>query len=234
MKLRPSLSVRRLPAIALATAGLLSSVLWARAADGARDFVANKLAADYPALDALYKHLHTNPELSLMEEKTAARLAAELRSVGYAVTEKFGGTGIVGVLQNGPGPVLYIRTDLDGLPIAEETGLPYASKTRVTNLAGQEVPVMQGCGHDIHMTVFTGTARMLAAMKDRWAGTVLETLFGILPDEAARILAIWLRNGLLIETEYRHPDQRKPRLGLKVVDSKRPTTANPNPAGASQ
>ena len=142
-------------------------------ADGARDFVANKLAADYPALEALYKHLHTNPELSLMEEKTAARLAAELRSVGYAVTEKFGGTGIVGVLQNGPGPVLYIRTDLDGLPIAEETGLPYASTTRVTNLAGQEVPVMQGCGHDIHMTVFTGTARMLAAMKDRWSGTVV-------------------------------------------------------------
>lgn len=142
-------------------------------ADGARDFVANKLAADYPALEALYKHLHTNPELSLMEEKTATRLAAELRSVGYAVTEKFGGTGIVGVLQNGPGPVLYIRTDLDGLPIAEETGLPYASTTRVTNLAGQEVPVMQGCGHDIHMTVFTGTARMLAAMKDRWSGTVV-------------------------------------------------------------
>jgi hippurate hydrolase len=141
--------------------------------DGARDFVANKLAADYPALDALYKHLHTNPELSLMEEKTAARLAAELRSVGYTVTEKFGGTGLVGVLANGPGPVLYIRTDLDGLPITEETGLPYASTTRVTNLAGQEVSVMQGCGHDIHMTVFTGTARMLAAMKDRWSGTVV-------------------------------------------------------------
>jgi len=151
----------------------LSSVLCSPAADGARDFVANKLAADYPALDALYKHLHANPELSLMEEKTAARLAAELRSVGYTVTEKFGGTGIVGVLSNGPGPVLYIRTDLDGLPITEETGLPYASTTRVTNLAGQEVSVMQGCGHDIHMTVFTGTARMLAAMKDRWSGTVV-------------------------------------------------------------
>ena len=163
MKLRISVSVLC----------LLSSVLWAQAADGARDFVANKLAADYPALDALYKHLHTHPELSLMEEKTAARLAAELRSVGYTVTEKFGGTGIVGVLQNGPGPVLYIRTDLDGLPITEETGLPYASQTRVTNLAGQEVSVMQGCGHDIHMTVFTGTARMLAAMKDRWSGTVV-------------------------------------------------------------
>ncbi|MBP7481836.1 MAG: M20/M25/M40 family metallo-hydrolase, partial [Lacunisphaera sp.] len=152
---------------------LLSSVLWARAADDARDFVAHKLAADYPALDALYKHLHTNPELSLMEEKTAARLAAELRAVGFEVTEKFGGHGVVGVFKNGPGPVVYFRTDLDGLPIAEETGLPYASTARVTNLSGQEVPVMQGCGHDIHMTIFTGTARMLVAMKDRWSGTAV-------------------------------------------------------------
>ncbi|MBL9218811.1 MAG: amidohydrolase [Opitutaceae bacterium] len=143
------------------------------AADHAKSLVAQKLAADYPALDALYKHLHAHPELSLMEEQTAARLAAELRAAGYEVTEKFGGTGIVGVLQNGPGPVVYFRTDLDGLPVAEETGLLYASTTRVTNLAGQEVPVMQACGHDIHMTVFTGTARMLAALKDRWSGTAV-------------------------------------------------------------
>lgn len=153
--------------LALALAGSLV------AADDAKSLVAQKLAADYPALDALYKHLHTHPELSLMEEQTAARLAAELRAAGYAVTEKFGGTGIVGVLKNGPGPVVYFRTDLDGLPVAEETGLPYASTTRVTNLSGQEVPVMQACGHDIHMTVFTGTARMLAALKDRWSGTAV-------------------------------------------------------------
>jgi amidohydrolase len=152
---------------------LLSSVFCLQAAESPRDFVANKLAADYPALEALYKHLHANPELSLMEEKTAARLAAELRAAGFEVTEKFGGTGIVGVLRNGPGPVLYVRTDLDGLPIAEETGLPYASKTRVTNLAGQEVPTMHGCGHDIHMTIFTGAARVLAAMKPHWSGTLV-------------------------------------------------------------
>jgi amidohydrolase len=143
------------------------------AADDAKSLVAQKLAADYPELDALYKHLHAHPELSLMEEQTAARLAAELRAAGYTVTEKFGGTGIVGVLKNGPGPVVYFRTDLDGLPVAEETGLPYASTTRATNLAGQEVSVMQACGHDIHMTVFTGTARMLAALKDRWSGTAV-------------------------------------------------------------
>jgi hippurate hydrolase len=142
-------------------------------ADSVQSRVAEKLAADYPSLEALYRHLHANPELSLMEEKTAARLAAELRATGLEVTERIGGTGIVAVIRNGPGPVVYFRTDLDGLPIQEETGLPYASKVRVTNLAGQEVSVMQGCGHDIHMTVFTGTARMLMAMKDRWSGTAV-------------------------------------------------------------
>ena len=152
---------------ALLAAPLLS------AADGVRDRVANKLAADYPALDKFYTDLHLHPELSLMEEMTSAKVAAELRAAGYEVTEKFGGYGVVGVLKNGAGPTLLIRTDLDGLPVTEETGLPYASQTRVTNLAGQEVSTMQACGHDIHMTVFTGTARMLAAMQDRWSGTVL-------------------------------------------------------------
>jgi amidohydrolase len=181
---------------------LLASCSLLPAAESPRDFVANKLAADYPALDALYKHLHAHPELSLMEEKTAARLAAELRSAGFEVTEKFGGTGIVGVLKNGPGPVLYVRTDLDGLPIAEETGLPYASKTRVTNLAGQEVAVMQGCGHDIHMTIFTGTARVLAAMKDRWSGTLV--FIGQPAEEVGIGARAMLADGLY--TKFPHPD----------------------------
>jgi len=145
-----------------------------RAADGTTPaVVAQKLAADYPALLALYSDLHAHPELSLMEEKTAAKLAAELRSIGFEVTEKFGGHGIVGVLKNGPGPTLLIRTDLDGLPVLEETGVPYASTTRVTDLTGTDVPVMQACGHDLHMTIFTGTARQLAAHRERWSGTVL-------------------------------------------------------------
>jgi hippurate hydrolase len=150
----------------------LSSVASAKG-DGVRDQVANKLAADYPALERFYTDLHLHPELSLMEEKTSAKVAAELRAAGFEVTEKFGGYGVVGVLQNGAGPTLLVRTDLDGLPVAEETGLPYASTARVTNLSGQEVAVMQACGHDIHMTVFTGTARMLAALKDRWSGTLV-------------------------------------------------------------
>ncbi len=145
-----------------------------RAADGTTPaVVAQKLAADYPSLLALYSDLHAHPELSLMEEKTAAKLAAELRALGFEVTEKFGGHGIVGVLKNGPGPTLLVRTDLDGLPVLEETGVPYASTTRVTDLTGKDVPVMQACGHDLHMTIFIGTARQLAAHRDRWSGTVL-------------------------------------------------------------
>jgi len=145
-----------------------------RAADGTTTaVVAQKLAADYPSLLALYSELHAHPELSLMEEKTAAKLAAELRAVGFEVTEKFGGHGIVGVLKNGPGPTLLVRADLDGLPLLEETGVPCASKTRVTDLTGKEVPTMHACGHDLHMTIFTGTARQLAAHRDRWSGTLV-------------------------------------------------------------
>ena len=161
---------RSLKALALLVA--LATPL--RAADGTTPVVvAQKLAADYPSLLALYSDLHAHPELSLMEEKTAAKLAAELRAVGFEVTEKFGGHGIVGVLKNGPGPTLLVRTDLDGLPVLEETGVPYASTARVTDLTGKDVPVMQACGHDLHMTIFTGTARQLAAHRDRWSGTVL-------------------------------------------------------------
>jgi hippurate hydrolase len=154
-------------------AACLAMIRPAPAAESVSAFVANRVAADYPRLEALYLDLHTHPELSLMEVRTAGRIASELRSAGFAVTEGFAGTGVVGVLKNGTGPTLLVRTDLDALPVAEETGLPYASTVRVTNLAGQDVPVMQACGHDIHMTVFTGTARMLAALADHWTGTVV-------------------------------------------------------------
>ncbi|MBL9187667.1 MAG: amidohydrolase [Opitutaceae bacterium] len=145
------------------------------AADSAgHSAIAAKIAADYPMLDALYKDLHAHPELSLMEERSAAKVAAGLRGAGAEVTEKFGGGhGVVGVLKNGPGPTVLIRCDLDGLPVQEETGLPYASKMRVKNLAGQEVATMHACGHDLHMTCLVGTARALASVRDRWAGTVV-------------------------------------------------------------
>lgn len=152
---------------------LTSTVAFAAVNPALREAVQRKVAADYAHLDALYKDLHANPELSLMEERTAGVIARELRNAGVEVTEKIGGHGVVGLLKNGSGPTLLIRTDLDALPLQEETGLAYASTKRVRNLVGQEVPTMHGCGHDIHMTAFVGTARALAALKDRWSGTVL-------------------------------------------------------------
>jgi hippurate hydrolase len=153
------------------------STLLATVAAGAdpalRETVASKVTADYPQLDAFYRDLHSHPELSLMEERSAGKVAGELRAAGYEVTEKFGGFGVVGVMKNGPGPTVLIRADLDGLPVPEETGLPYASTVRVKNLSGQEVPVMQACGHDIHMTCLVGTARALASVRSRWSGTLV-------------------------------------------------------------
>lgn len=127
----------------------------------------------YPSLGALYIDLHRNPELSKMEEKTAAKMAERLRAAGFEVTENIGGFGVVGVLRNGPGPVVMLRTDMDALPIKEETGLPYASTVMVQNLSGETVPVMHACGHDAHMTSWVGAATLLAGSKDRWSGTLL-------------------------------------------------------------
>lgn len=127
----------------------------------------------YPDLFALYRDLHAHPELSFQEKNTSAKIAGRLKALGYSVTEQVGGYGVVGVLRNGPGPTVLIRTDLDALPIAEETGLPYASRALGKADDGKQVPVMQACGHDIHMTVFTGVAQSLVQFKNRWQGTVV-------------------------------------------------------------
>ena len=161
-----------------------------------------QVAADYPRLDALYKHLHANPELSLQEEKTAARMAAELREAGFAVTEKVGGHGVVGVLKNGPGPTVMIRTDLDGLPVVERTGLPYASKARAKDPQGTDVGVMHACGHDVHMASWVGTARALSATKDRWRGTVV--MVGQPAEEIGAGAPAMLKDGLF--TRFPRPD----------------------------
>jgi amidohydrolase len=133
-----------------------------------------------PNLLDIYKGLHTNPELSHQEARTSALLAGELRKAGFTVTERVGkypdGTqayGVVAILENGPGPRLLIRTDMDALPIVEETGLPYASHVHTKNAAGQDVGVMHACGHDIHVTTMIGTGRALAALKSQWHGTVM-------------------------------------------------------------
>jgi hippurate hydrolase len=125
------------------------------------------------SLEALYKHLHAHPELSNQEEQTSARLAKELKALGFEVTTNVGGTGVVGILKNGDGPTVLVRTDMDALPVTEATGLPYASKARARDRYGKEVGVMHACGHDMHMTCWAGTARALASMKDRWHGTLV-------------------------------------------------------------
>jgi len=128
---------------------------------------------ELPSLVTLYQELHANPELSLHEVETSARIAAELRDAGFEVTEKMGGHGVVGILRNGEGPVVLVRTDLDALPVKEQTGAPYASTKRVKDEFGREVEAMHACGHDIHMACFVGTARVLAQTKGDWQGTLV-------------------------------------------------------------
>lgn len=126
-----------------------------------------------PELSTLYRHLHAHPELSFKEVETSKRIAEELRRAGAEVTTGVGQLGVVGVLRNGEGPTVLVRTDMDALPVTEQTGLPYASKATAKNADGEEIGVMHACGHDIHMTCFVGVARWLADHKDRWKGTVL-------------------------------------------------------------
>ncbi|MDB5683269.1 MAG: amidohydrolase [Sphingomonas bacterium] len=147
--------------------------LLAAAAPAAADPLADAVRADMPALLATYREFHANPELSNEEVKSAAKLAAEARKAGFTVTTGVGGTGVVAVLRNGPGPVVLLRADMDALPVAEQTGLPFASKVVAKTREGMTTSVMHACGHDTHMTAWIGTARRLAAMKDRWSGTLV-------------------------------------------------------------
>ena len=121
----------------------------------------------------LYKHLHENPELSWQEHNTSRLLASKLRDIGFEVTENFPNTAVVAVYKNGSGSTLLIRADMDALPVEEKTNLSYASKVRVTNTDGMEVPVMHACGHDVHMAVLIGTAKQLIKNKKNWTGTLL-------------------------------------------------------------
>src|SRR5450755_1192422 len=150
-----------------------AETLWAQELPQRKALVQGIVDAEAKSLDTLYKYLHSHPELSYEEEKTAARLAKELKSLGFEVTTNVGGHGIVGVLKNGDGPTVLIRTDMDALPIVENTGLLYASKVRTRDKDGNEVGVMHACGHDMHMTCWVGTARVLVGLKDRWRGTLV-------------------------------------------------------------
>lgn len=163
-------------------------------------------------LVALYKDLHSHPELSTQEIRSAAIMAAEARAAGFTVTEKVGGTGVVAVMVNGSGPVLLIRTDMDGLPVKEATGLPFASTALGKAADGSDTPVMHACGHDIHMSVWTGTAREMAKRRAEWAGTLV--MVAQPAEESVQGAAAMLKDGLYT----RFP---KPQFALALHDDNR-------------
>lgn len=173
-------------------------------------FIPGNLWAQIPELEEtvlkelvqLYEHLHAHPELSFLEKETSARMAAELQALGYQVSTNIGGYGVVGVLQNGPGPVVLVRADMDALPVLEETGLPYASTQKAIDITGEEVPVMHACGHDIHMTVWVGTARMMMEQKANWKGTLV--FMGQPAEERSGGAKAMLADGLY--TQFPTPD----------------------------
>ena len=166
---------RFISSLAASVALLAASLLPAHAeldAIALKKAIETSLASDYPKLDALYKELHAHPELAFQEVKTAARLAAEMRALGFDVTEKVGMTGLVAIYRNGDGPTIMVRTELDALPMEEKTGLDYASRDK-TNWNGREVFVAHSCGHDIHMATWVGTAKTLLGLKNQWQGTLM-------------------------------------------------------------
>ena len=158
----------------------------------------NFIETEIPYLRELYIDIHKNPEISLMEKETSIKLANELRKVGFEVEENFGGYGIVGILKNGEGPTILYRTDMDALPMEEKTGLPYASKVITKNIDG----TMHSCGHDMHMTVWTGTARALVDRKSEWSGTII--MIGQPAEEIGAGAAMMLNAGLY--EKYPIPD----------------------------
>jgi amidohydrolase len=163
---------------------LVIAALACRAASGPS---ASDIDGLYPGIEALYIDLHGSPELAFEEKRTAAKLSGILKTLGYDVTTGVGGTGVVGLLKNGAGPVVMLRTELDALPVTEQTGLPFASKT-----AG----VMHACGHDIHMAAWTGTAQWMAEHRERWHGTLM--LIGQPAEEAGEGAAAMLKDGLFV------------------------------------
>lgn len=152
------------------------------------------VAKDMTSLMTIYRDLHTHPELSFEEVRSAGILAAEFKKLGFKVTEKVGKTGVVAVMENGPGPVLMLRADMDGLPIPEQTGLSFASKATGKTREGQPTPIMHGCGHDTHMTSLIGTARQLAASKAQWSGTLI--LIGQPAEEIGQGAEAMMKDGL--------------------------------------
>jgi hippurate hydrolase len=155
-----------------------------------------------PELERVYTDIHAHPELSMQETRTAGIAADRLRGAGYDVADGIGQTGVVGLLRNGDGPTVMLRADMDALPVAEQTGLPYASTQTATDSTGKTVPVMHACGHDMHVTWLIGAARLLAAARDAWKGTLL--LVFQPAEETGRGAQAMVDGGLL--TRFPKPD----------------------------
>jgi amidohydrolase len=163
---------------------------------------AEQINAMYPAVETLYQDLHRSPELAFSEHQTAKKLAERVKALGYEVTTGVGGTGVVAILRNGPGPTVMLRTEMDGLPVLEKTGLAFASSVTVKNAAGETVPVMHACGHDVHMSAWYGTAKLMADNRKQWSGTLM--LVGQPAEEPLTGSAAMIKDGLF--TRFPKPD----------------------------
>ena len=181
---------------------LFASTVPAQPARAGEGVGAAQVDAIYPEVEKLYIDLHRNPELAFHEQRTAATLAARVKALGYEVTTGVGGTGLVAILKNGPGPVVMLRTELDALPIEEKTGLPFASTVTTKRDSGEIVPVSHMCGHDIHMSAWAGTAELMAKSREHWHGTLM--LVGQPAEEIVAGATAMLHDGLF--TRFPKPD----------------------------
>jgi len=168
----PCTTMNRLAGAMILAVAAISSQVQAQGVDRLAPEVAGLVTGMYPHLETIYRDIHSHPELGFEEVRTAALLAAEMRTLGFQVTEKVGKTGVVAIYRNGTGPTVMVRTELDALPMEEKSGLPYASKAKAL-FNGRDTYVAHSCGHDIHMASWIGSARALVAMKDKWQGTLM-------------------------------------------------------------
>lgn len=186
---------RNILLIAMAASGLASAAPLPKP-------MSDQLNASYPAVEKLYQELHRAPELAFNEHQTAAKLAALAKGLGFEVTTGVGGTGVVALLRNGPGPTVMLRTEIDALPVLEKTGLAFASTVTTKNAAGESTPVMHACGHDLHMAAWYGTAKLMAENRKQWSGTLM--LVGQPAEETVSGAAAMLKDGLF--TRFPKPD----------------------------